>query len=51
MKIGIISDTHGSEARWSLAYDKYLKKADLIVHGQILFHLFHRFWHTDLLLP
>ncbi len=39
MKIGIISDTHGSEARWSLAYDKYLKKADLIVHaGDILYH-------------
>ena len=39
MKIGIISDTHGSEMRWQLAYDKYLKGCDLIVHaGDVLYN-------------
>lgn len=39
MKIGIISDTHGSYERWELAYRKYLKDTDLILHaGDILYH-------------
>lgn len=39
MKVGIISDTHGSYERWSIAYDKFLKDADLIIHaGDILYH-------------
>ena len=33
MKIGIISDTHGCHERWSLAYDKYFKDADMIIHA------------------
>lgn len=39
MKIGIISDTHGCVARWTLAYEKFFKDADLIVHaGDVLYH-------------
>lgn len=39
MKIGIISDTHGCVSRWSLAYEKFLKDADFIVHaGDVLYH-------------
>jgi putative phosphoesterase len=39
MKIGIISDTHGSEMRWALAYEKYFQEADLILHaGDVLYH-------------
>jgi len=39
MKIGIISDTHGCEMRWVLAYEKYFKDADLILHaGDVLYH-------------
>ena len=39
MKIGIISDTHGCHERWSLAYDKYFKDADMIIHaGDVLYH-------------
>jgi uncharacterized protein len=39
MKIGIISDTHGCEMRWALAYEKYFKDTDLIIHaGDVLYH-------------
>ena len=39
MKIGIISDTHGCEKRWGLAYDKHFSDADLIIHaGDVLYH-------------
>ena len=39
MKIGIISDTHGCEKRWALAYEKYFHDADLIIHaGDVLYH-------------
>ena len=39
MKIGIISDTHGSEMRWEKAYEKYLSHTDLILHaGDVLYH-------------
>ena len=39
MKVGIISDTHGCEMHWALAYDKYFKDADLIIHaGDVLYH-------------
>ena len=39
MKIGIIGDTHGCHERWSLAYDKFFKDADMIIHaGDVLYH-------------
>jgi putative phosphoesterase len=39
MKVGVISDTHGCEARWALAYNKYLQHTELIIHaGDILYH-------------
>lgn len=39
MKVGIISDTHGCEMRWALAYHKYLSRTDLIIHaGDVLYH-------------
>ena len=39
MKIGIISDTHGCEKRWQLAYEKHFHDADLIIHaGDVLYH-------------
>ena len=39
MKVGIISDTHGCEMRWALAYEKYLKDTELIIHaGDVLYH-------------
>ncbi len=39
MKIGIISDTHGCEKRWELAYEKFFHDADLIIHaGDVLYH-------------
>ena len=39
MNIGVISDTHGHEMRWALAYEKYLRHADLIIHaGDVLYH-------------
>ena len=39
MKVGIISDTHGCEMRWALAYEKYLQNTDLIIHaGDVLYH-------------
>jgi hypothetical protein len=39
LKIGIISDTHGCADRWQLAYEKFFKDADMILHaGDILYH-------------
>lgn len=39
MKIGIISDTHGCHERWSLAYDKFFRDADMLIHaGDVLYH-------------
>lgn len=39
MKIGIISDTHGCADRFALAYNKYFKDADMIIHaGDVLYH-------------
>lgn len=38
MKIGVISDTHGSLSAWQKAY-KYLADTDLILHcGDVLYH-------------
>ena len=39
MKIGIVSDTHGHEGRYRLAFDKFFKDVDLIIHcGDVLYH-------------
>ena len=39
MKIGIISDTHGHEMAWQMAFDKHFHDADLILHaGDVLYH-------------
>ncbi len=39
MKIGIISDTHGSEDCWKRAFDGFFRDADLILHaGDVLYH-------------
>ena len=39
MKIGIISDTHGSADCWTMAFDKYFSTTDLIFHaGDVLYH-------------
>ena len=39
MKIGVISDTHGHEKRWAIAYEKIFKDEDLILHaGDVLYH-------------
>ena len=39
MKIGIISDTHGSITAWEKAYENYLIHTDLIIHcGDVLYH-------------
>ena len=39
MKIGIISDTHGSLERWELAYKKYFAQTEMILHaGDVLYH-------------
>ncbi|NLU43022.1 MAG: phosphodiesterase, partial [Firmicutes bacterium] len=39
MRIGVISDTHGSVTAWRKAYDQVLRSADLIVHaGDLLYH-------------
>ncbi|HBT17327.1 MAG TPA: phosphodiesterase [Firmicutes bacterium] len=39
MKIGVISDTHGSVSAWEKAYSKYLVHTDLIIHcGDLLYH-------------
>lgn len=39
MKIGIISDSHGSALAWETAATKFFKDCDLIIHaGDILYH-------------
>lgn len=39
MKIGVISDTHGSLSVWEKAYDKFLINTELIIHcGDLLYH-------------
>ena len=39
MKIGIISDTHGSADCWAMAFDKFFFDVDLIFHaGDVLYH-------------
>lgn len=39
MKIGVISDTHGSARCWEMAWSNYFCNADLIFHaGDILYH-------------
>jgi len=39
LKIGIISDTHGSLTAWQTAYTRYFSQTDLIIHcGDILYH-------------
>lgn len=39
MKIGVISDTHGSYIAWNEAYNKFFYNVDLIIHcGDVLYH-------------
>lgn len=39
MRIGVISDTHGSVHAWRKAYGEFLSSADLIIHaGDLLYH-------------
>ena len=39
MRIGVISDTHGSLTAWKEAYNKYFTDTDFIIHcGDILYH-------------
>ncbi|MDY6267610.1 MAG: phosphodiesterase [Selenomonadaceae bacterium] len=39
MKLGIISDTHGHEQAWAVAFEKYFHDADMILHaGDVLYH-------------
>lgn len=39
MKIGIISDTHGSLVAWRKAFNRFFSDADLIIHcGDLLYH-------------
>lgn len=39
MRIGVISDTHGSVSAWRKAYDQFLHQTDLIIHcGDLLYH-------------
>ncbi|MGE5507421.1 MAG: phosphodiesterase [Chitinophagales bacterium] len=39
MKIGVISDTHGSLAAWEKAFERHFRDADLIVHcGDLFYH-------------
>ena len=39
MKIGILSDTHGSLSAWELVREKAFKEVDLILHaGDVLYH-------------
>jgi putative phosphoesterase len=39
MRIGVISDTHGSISAWQQAYNNYLSQTDLIIHcGDLLYH-------------
>jgi len=39
MRIGVISDTHGSISAWQQAYDNFLHQTDLIIHcGDLFYH-------------
>ena len=39
MKVGIISDTHGSAGCWDMAYKNFFAGTDLILHaGDVLYH-------------
>ena len=39
MKIGVISDTHGSAGCWAMAYNNFFCNSDLIFHaGDVLYH-------------
>lgn len=39
MRIGVISDTHGSIGAWQKAYERFLHQTDLIIHcGDLLYH-------------
>lgn len=39
MRIGVISDTHGSLTAWKTAYERFFKDTDLILHcGDVLYH-------------
>ncbi|MDI6870297.1 MAG: phosphodiesterase [Bacillota bacterium] len=39
MKIGVISDTHGSLPAWRAAFNRYFSDADLIIHcGDLFYH-------------
>ncbi|MGE5552394.1 MAG: phosphodiesterase [Betaproteobacteria bacterium] len=39
MKIGVISDTHGSLTAWREAFNRYFSDADLIIHcGDLFYH-------------
>lgn len=39
MKIGVISDTHGSKTAWEMAESRFFSDADLIVHcGDFMYH-------------
>lgn len=39
MKIGIISDTHGSVSTWEKVYNNYFTECELVIHaGDILYH-------------
>ncbi len=39
MKVGIISDTHGSAGCWDMAYKNFFTGTDLILHaGDVLYH-------------
>jgi uncharacterized protein len=39
MKIGVISDTHGSISAWKAAVNTIFRQADLIIHaGDVLYH-------------
>lgn len=39
MKIGVVSDTHGSAAVWEDVYQKFFSDTDLILHaGDVLYH-------------
>ena len=39
MKIGVISDTHGSAGCWAMAYNNFFCNTDLVLHaGDVLYH-------------
>ncbi len=39
MKIGVISDTHGSAGCWAMAYNNFFHTTNLILHaGDVLYH-------------